>query len=457
MFDCEPNMTYEECEANIIKHNADKIEKHLNSSLIENQNIKEITQVVEDFLRDRQRVCYGGTAINNTLPKNMQFYDYNFEVPDYDFYSPEPIQDSVDLANIFYKRGYTSVEVRSSSLHKGVFKVFVNSISVADIKFMNKKLYDSLHKNAVVIDDIYYAPIEFIRRNMYLELSRPKGDVSRWEKVVKRLNLFNSYYKRIAPKCNLDELLKVENSKEKKDILRKLRNIFINEQAVFIGLFSKSFLFKYKPVKYSIDLSNIPNFDVIHADPERLLDKIKNKFQEGDITIIEYPEIDSVIKRRYQIKYKKDTIAYIYEPSTCNNYNEVTYKNKKVRIGTTDTILSFYLLFLYLDDMNYDIERLMCLSDYLLQIQRENRLSQRSPLRRFTLQCVGKQETTLELRQQREQLYNEMKERKQKVRKDYDMYFFTYKPSAGKKNKNNKTKKKTNNKQKKTTKTRNNK
>ena len=37
---------------------------------------------------------------------------------------------------------------------------------------------------------------------MYLELSRPNGDVSRWEKVMKRLTLLNKYYPMDITECS---------------------------------------------------------------------------------------------------------------------------------------------------------------------------------------------------------------------------------------------------------------
>ena len=43
-------------------------------------------------------------------------------------------------------------------------------------------------KNAK-INGIQYAPPNFLRMNMFIELSRPAGDVSRWEKVLKRMIL----------------------------------------------------------------------------------------------------------------------------------------------------------------------------------------------------------------------------------------------------------------------------
>ena len=37
---------------------------------------------------------------------------------------------------------------------------------------------------------------------MYLELSRPSGNISRWEKVLKRLILLNKNHPIKNPKCN---------------------------------------------------------------------------------------------------------------------------------------------------------------------------------------------------------------------------------------------------------------
>ncbi len=38
--------------------------------------------------------------------------------------------------------------------------------------------------------------------NMYLELSRPAGDISRWEKVLKRLILLNKNYPLKGKHCD---------------------------------------------------------------------------------------------------------------------------------------------------------------------------------------------------------------------------------------------------------------
>ena len=45
-----------------------------------NPRIQKIIQIVRDFIEKRRVLCYGGTAINNLLPKEDQFYDPNFDI-----------------------------------------------------------------------------------------------------------------------------------------------------------------------------------------------------------------------------------------------------------------------------------------------------------------------------------------------------------------------------------------
>ena len=59
---------------------------------------------------------------------------------------------------------------------------------------MEPALFKAISRDAVIKKGIRYAPPDFLRMAMYLELSRPDGDVSRWEKVQKRLTLLNTHY-----------------------------------------------------------------------------------------------------------------------------------------------------------------------------------------------------------------------------------------------------------------------
>ena len=97
---CGKGLTFEECELAILRHAVDNIEKKTGRKMINNPTVQEIILIVEKFLIKKQRLCYGGTAINNILPEEDQFYDKSIELPDYDFFSPEPLNDAKDLADI---------------------------------------------------------------------------------------------------------------------------------------------------------------------------------------------------------------------------------------------------------------------------------------------------------------------------------------------------------------------
>ena len=191
---CNPNQNFEDCELAILRQAVDNIDKKQGKEKLNNPEIQKIIDIVETFLKKTKRMCYGGTAINNILPVESQFYDKSVELPDYDFFSPDPVKDAKNLADIYYKLGFTEVEAKSG-MHPGTFKVFVNFIPVADITFVPKALYKSIKKHSIVKAGIHYAPPDYLRMAMYLELSRPKGDTSRWEKVLKRLLLLNKVIK----------------------------------------------------------------------------------------------------------------------------------------------------------------------------------------------------------------------------------------------------------------------
>jgi len=131
---CTKTMNFEECEMAILRNAIDNIEIHKkrekSSEFIE--NMADVIQIVEDFIRKKKAICYGGTAINNILPKEAQFYNKAYDIPDYDFYTPNALEHAKELADIIHKAGYVYVEAKAG-VHHGTYKVFVNFIPIADI------------------------------------------------------------------------------------------------------------------------------------------------------------------------------------------------------------------------------------------------------------------------------------------------------------------------------------
>jgi hypothetical protein len=70
------------------------------------------------------------------------------------------------------------------------------------------------------------------------------------------------------------------------------------------------------------------------------------------------------------------------------------------------------------------------MSKYLFDVQEKNRLSQKGLLRRFSLKCVGHQQTLEEMRAEKSEKFNELKHKK--GAEEYDEWFLRYRPSDSK-------------------------
>lgn len=439
---CDKNMTYQECELNILRHNIDKIKKREGREMVMSDEIKKIIQIVEQFLRKKKLICYGGTAINNILPVEDQFYNKNIEIPDYDFFSPNALDDAKELADIYHKEGFKDIEAKAG-VHHGTFKVFVNFIPVADITYLVPELYKPLHKDSIRINGIHYASPNYLRMAMYLELSRPKGDVSRWEKVLKRLTLLNKNYPLVGNKCKLIDIQREFESKMNKDEKEKIyhivRNSFISQGLVFFGGMANRMYMKYLNKKHKLE--NIPDFDVLAEDPEVSATIVKERLQDEGIkkvSIHKRTGVGEIIAPHYEVRVGKETVAFIYQPLACHSYNIIHMKDRNVRIATIDTMLSFYLAFLYTNRPYYDSNRILCMAQYLFQVQEKNRLSQKGILRRFSMKCIGKQLTLQDVRNLKAEKFQELKNKR--GTKEYEEWFLRYNPSEREKTKSSKKK-----------------
>ena len=240
-------LTFQECELAILRMAVDKAEEKMAKRVVNSDDIKKMIAIVEDFIKVKNLICYGGTAINNILPIEDQFYDKDVEIPDYDFFTPDALNDAKELANIYYKNGYTDVEAKSGQ-HHGTYKVFVNFIPVADLTQFPKEIYNALKKDAIRVSGILYAPPNFLRMSMYLELSRPAGDTSRWEKVVKRLTLLNKNHPLTSINCNNIEFQReMSNKKAEDEIYENVKNTLVNQGVVFFGGYAISLYSQYMP------------------------------------------------------------------------------------------------------------------------------------------------------------------------------------------------------------------
>jgi hypothetical protein len=431
-------VSFEECELTILRSAVDKVEKMQGMKSANSDEIKKMIGIVETFIRHKKLICYGGTAINNILPKQSQFYNKDLEIPDYDFFSANALNDCKDLCDIFYKEGFEEVEGKAGQ-HHGTYKVFVNFIPIADITSIPNELFKSLAQEAIKVAGILYAPPNYLRMGMYLELSRPNGDTSRWEKVLKRLSLLNQYYPLRATKCEEVDFQRIMyNPDQMETIYENVKQTLVDQGVVFFGGYALSQYSKYMPKQFRHKINQIPDFDVFTENPHLVAEIVKERLEDIDIKnvkIIRHDAVGELVAVNYEIRVGKDMICFIYEPIACHSYNVIQDKGYKIKIATIDTIMSFYLAFIYINRPYYSIERLLCMSAFLFEVQQRNRLEQRGLLRRFSIECVGHQETVEEMRAHKSEKHKELKDKKGTL--EYEEYFLRYRPSEPEKSKKN--------------------
>tara|TARA_Y100000768_G_scaffold379259_1_gene354722 strand:- start:5334 stop:6794 length:1461 start_codon:yes stop_codon:yes gene_type:complete len=450
---------FKDKELAILREAVDKAEERSGKKIAQSEEVKQIMNIVENFLRLKKLVCYGGTAINNILPVQDQFYNKNIEIPDYDFYSANALSDAKELADIYNKAGYQEVTA-SAGVHHGTFKVFVNFIPVADITQLTPELFKAVKNQAIKVNGILYAPPDFLRMAMYLELSRPDGDVSRWEKVLKRLILLNKNYPITNERCKYDTFMRdftnKSKSKDTENIFEIVKDSIIDQGLVFFGSYANSLYSRYMPKKLRKKFLRVPDFDVLSEDPETSAIIIKERLlDEGEknITIIKKPGIGEVIAPHYEIIIGDESVCFIYKPLACHSYNTIKIGRNVVKIATIDTMLSFYLAFIYADRPYYDKDRIICMAKYLFLTQSKNRLEQKGLLKRFSINCYGHQTTLDEIRSEKTRKFKELS--KNRNSKEYEEYFLRYIPGEkGKTPKKGKKHKRATNKRKKTKKIR---
>jgi hypothetical protein len=425
------DLSFTDCELAILRMAVDKAEEKMGRRVVNSDDVQKIIDIVEEFIKRKKLICYGGTAINNILPEQDKFYNKDVEVPDYDFFSQNALHDAKELTDIYYKKGFIDVEAKSGQ-HYGTYKVFVNYMAVADITYLPKQIYSAIKDDAMSVGGIMYAPPNFLRMSMYLELSRPAGDVSRWEKVLKRLALLNKNYPITDINCNdVDFQREMEHIENKDKIYETVQNSLINQGVVFFGGFANVLYSQYMPANLKKKIENIADFDVLSNYPEKTAEVIKERLHDNgikNVKIIKQPAVGEIVPQHYEVKIGKDSILFIYKPIGCHSYNILMMKGKKVKVATIDTMLSFYLAFLYANKPYYNqfIDRILCMSNFLFDVQQKNRLAQKGLLKRFSITCYGHQESVEEMKAEKAAKYKELKNNNNK--KDFEEWFLNYRP-----------------------------
>jgi hypothetical protein len=349
-------------------------------------------------------MCYGGTAINNLLPPEDRYYDPETTVPDYDFYSKNPQEDAMKLANQLSAAGVVNVEAKPG-MHIGTFKVFADFEGVADITHLDEDIFERLWDENVTKEGIHYVTPNFLRLSMYLELSRPRGDVSRWKKVYERLGLLNKHYPIACPMKTLPE------EKPLTDKQRKIvEKILKEEEVVLLGI-TGSQIHQVKGMpKWSGPVTLLAELPTIH------------KLMQGKT--VELEDGSEILPAHVDIEDEEgEVFLRIHETAACHSYHQMA---NGIKVASIPTMLQFFFAYMFSGASDQELSHLVCVSQRLVD------LANHKEKRRYAIltptSCLGEQEGLIDMKKHKAELYEKLSKDRASV--DFLKFFFSYNPKS---------------------------
>ncbi len=306
----------------------------------ESPEIRYALEIVERFLRKKRRVCYGGTAMNAQLPASLKFYNPEKDLPDYDFFTPSIESDVSELVTDLKRAGFEEVAHRVG-MHEGTKKIMVNYTAVADISEMDQAVYDTLLRRSVVIGGIHYTDPDILRMMMYLELSRPKGEVTRWNKVFERLQLINKAFP--MARCEKEQRKPRQIPILIRDVLH---NFCIENKRILAGARLEKLYYKSLTSRKPIEWETREGGAVVFYSPNLKEDAfaLRKKLGFRGIDIEFFRPKGELIPPRLVLRLNKVPIALLIEETACHSYNTLKTKTGSVvYIASLETLITLYL------------------------------------------------------------------------------------------------------------------
>ena len=310
-------------------------------------DVNAIVILTLDFIKKKKRKIYGGYAQNAIIQaknKNDAFYDDD-AIPDIDVYSPTPIEDLVELCDMFHENGYTDV-IGKEAQHKETYKIFTKKYNAIDLSYVPKQIYDNIP--CVEIDNIKYVHPSFSMMDLYKMMTEPLFSSWRWQKIFPRLYTLQKHYPIKMINGNLNAY---KHKHDMTDPINVIENFILNNDSVY--LFG-DIAYNYFAKKSNKSLVNIGIYQIVSTnyknDALLLIDKLKKA--NVNIKYDEYYPFWSYTCYNTEILYKGQVIAKIYShlkrccPTTQINH---TYKSSTghIQIGSFDYILLMEMILMF--------------------------------------------------------------------------------------------------------------
>lgn len=126
----------------------EELEDFALAKLRDRKYLLSILEIIKGFIHERGLILYGGQAIDYALRlRDSKLYS-DLEIPDYDFYSQNHVEDAYDLVDILTERGYEFVSAIRAK-HPQTMRVRVGINVVADIGYITPLAFAEVKKHAL--------------------------------------------------------------------------------------------------------------------------------------------------------------------------------------------------------------------------------------------------------------------------------------------------------------------
>jgi hypothetical protein len=321
----------------------EEIKKYIiNEQLIDKRLTKErydkAVNIIKDYIIKNKLIIYGGFALNEYLSNKNKIYSAD-DVPDFDCISKNASKDIMKIADALYLAGYKYIKITAAE-HPNTFRLSVDFKYIIDVSTMPSSLYNTLifnfNKDLKEINHIktkyILVPINYVKSELYKELSRPIASLFRWDKLFKRMQLIHEEYKIIINK-------KIKKTNQK--------NAFYNPALDF------AILNKYPLIGEAAINLYMADSQCVFSYVSILSDNIENTVEEFKKLLVDIPirvkHINSdgyIPSKRVIFVNNVKTLEIIDASAICVSITKLKGK-KAIVVCTSYAILSF----LYMDSV----------------------------------------------------------------------------------------------------------
>jgi len=369
---------YSDNDLQIINDNIDTIID--NASRISNNKLEPkqeeynmIKKEIINFIKENKRIVYGGSAYHAIIQKYRSDKDslntiyQEWARYDIEFYSPDPINDMIEICNKLNKLKISHIMGRQAQ-HDETFTIFANFVQYCDISYMSQNVFDNI--KYIDINGLKYIHPEISLIDIFRMYNDPLTSSWRYKKTFGRMKLymekfpfeFTEYDKIVINDNNI-------NNKIIKEICPILFDKYYNDILLTGQIAYNSYIDEKNNDKKLIYFDNVNCIEIITQKQTEIGKYIKSLLYEwSSKNNIKYNDFDIIFYHRFFQFWNERTIIYYknFPLFIILNNNGRCYPYNTFKVNNSDTSImigSFLVTFNYFF-IGYYYEQILNLGFY---------------------------------------------------------------------------------------------